>query len=182
ASEDAPKKHESLGLERVLAACAVVGSLPFDKGVGDQVGVAQAARGKFKGKEGWKRAKIIFSNLISNVVPQLELVQDRCIRFSLVRDLNMVILAKRRPLILEKVDTGVALETETAPSFWDVEFAKLLTIVNEQPYREYIFLSKYLEDFPKQVPVGHFKKLVTCGLPKNAHLSVNQNIEQHRMF
>ena len=47
---------------------------------------------------------------------------------------------------------------------------------DDSGFHEYIFLDKYLENFPKQEPVLHFMEMVTCGLSKNPYLSVKQKV------
>ncbi|KAG8524730.1 28S ribosomal protein S31, mitochondrial [Galemys pyrenaicus] len=159
ATEDDPKKSESLSPELVAAASAVAESLPFDKQKtkSELLRQLQQHEENSRTQKDGDRPKISFSNIISDMkvarsasarvstrpVHQIQfdegssdgyLTQEKILelRKSFRRD---IFKGKRLNIFEIKVDTEEALQTETTPSLWDVEFAKQLATVNEQPFQ-----------------------------------------------
>ncbi|XP_014723900.1 small ribosomal subunit protein mS31 isoform X2 [Equus asinus] len=159
APEDAPKKRsESLSPELVAAASAVADSLPFDKQTTKSELLRQLRQHEEDSraqKEG-ERPKVSFSNIISDMkvaksatarvstrpVHQIQFDegsddyggQEKTadLRKSLRKN---IFKGKRLNIFDLKAVTEEAPEAETAPSLWDVEFAKQLAAVNEQPFQ-----------------------------------------------
>uniref|UniRef100_A0A9L0IF30 Small ribosomal subunit protein mS31 n=1 Tax=Equus asinus TaxID=9793 RepID=A0A9L0IF30_EQUAS len=158
APEDAPKKSESLSPELVAAASAVADSLPFDKQTTKSELLRQLRQHEEDSraqKEG-ERPKVSFSNIISDMkvaksatarvstrpVHQIQFDegsddyggQEKTadLRKSLRKN---IFKGKRLNIFDLKAVTEEAPEAETAPSLWDVEFAKQLAAVNEQPFQ-----------------------------------------------
>ncbi|XP_042762678.1 28S ribosomal protein S31, mitochondrial [Panthera leo] len=155
--EDAPKKRtKSLGPELVAAAAAVADVLPFDKQMTKSELLRQLQQHEevSKAQKDGERAKISVSNIISD----MKIAKSSTARVStrpvhqiqfdegsndyvgqkktndLKKSLRKNILKGKRLNIFDlKAVTEEAPETETAPSLWDVEFAKQLAEVNEQP-------------------------------------------------
>ncbi|XP_045330958.1 28S ribosomal protein S31, mitochondrial isoform X1 [Leopardus geoffroyi] len=155
--EDAPKKRtKSLSPELVAAAAAVADVLPFDKQMTKSELLRQLQQHEevSKAQKDGERAKISVSNIISD----MKIAKSSTARVStrpvhqiqfdegsndyvgqkktndLKKSLRKNILKGKRLNIFDlKAVTEEAPETETAPSLWDVEFAKQLAEVNEQP-------------------------------------------------
>nr|XP_008520011.1 PREDICTED: 28S ribosomal protein S31, mitochondrial-like [Equus przewalskii] len=149
---------ESLSPELVAAASAVADSLPFDKQTTKSELLRQLRQHEEDSraqKEG-ERPKISFSNIISDMkvaksatarvstrpVHQIQFDegsddyggQEKTadLRKSLRKN---IFKGKRLNIFDLKAVTEEAPEAETAPSLWDVEFAKQLAAVNEQPFQ-----------------------------------------------
>uniref|UniRef100_A0A452S7F1 Small ribosomal subunit protein mS31 n=1 Tax=Ursus americanus TaxID=9643 RepID=A0A452S7F1_URSAM len=154
AREDAPKRTKSLNPELVAAASAVADFLPFDKQTTKSELLRQLQQHEevSKAQKDGKRAKISVSNIISD----MKVAKSATLRISTrpehqiqfdegtddymgqeTRDLKKrknMLKGKRLNIFDFKAVTEEAPETETAPSLWEVEFAKqLLAAVNEQP-------------------------------------------------
>ncbi|VFV38094.1 28s ribosomal protein [Lynx pardinus] len=155
--EDAPKKRtKSLSPELVAAAAAVADVLPFDKQMTKSELLRQLQQHEevSKAQKDGERARISVSNIISD----MKIAKSSTARVStrpvhqiqfdegsndyvgqkktndLKKSLRKNILKGKRLNIFDlKAITEEAPETETAPSLWDVEFAKQLAEVNEQP-------------------------------------------------
>ncbi|XP_026920544.1 28S ribosomal protein S31, mitochondrial isoform X1 [Acinonyx jubatus] len=155
--EDAPKKRtKSLSPELVAAAAAVADVLPFDKQMTKSELLRQLQQHEevSKAQKDGERAKISVSNIISD----MKIAKSSTARVStrpvhqiqfdegsndyvgqkktndLKKSLRKNMLKGKRLNIFDlKAVTEEAPETETAPSLWDVEFAKQLAEVNEQP-------------------------------------------------
>ncbi|XP_012578597.1 PREDICTED: 28S ribosomal protein S31, mitochondrial [Condylura cristata] len=157
ATEDALEKSESLSPELVAAASAVADSLPFDKQKtkSELLRQLQQHEENSRAQKDGDRPKISFSNIISDMkvarsatarvstrpVHQIQfdegssddsLAQEKTVGPRKRKDLFK---GKRLNIFEIKVDTEEALETETTPSLWDVEFAKQLAAINEQPFQ-----------------------------------------------
>ncbi|XP_036117428.1 28S ribosomal protein S31, mitochondrial-like [Molossus molossus] len=154
ATDDALKKSESLSPELVAATSAVADSLPFDKQTTKSELLRQLQQHEAASrvqKEG-ERPKISFSNIISDLkvaksatarvstrpVHQIQFDEesDNYVGQEKTADLRKsfsknVFKGKRLHIFDPKAATDEAPETETAPSLWDVEFAKQLAAVNE---------------------------------------------------
>ncbi|XP_047728302.1 28S ribosomal protein S31, mitochondrial isoform X1 [Prionailurus viverrinus] len=155
--EDAPKKRtKSLSPELVAAAAAVADVLPFDKQMTKSELLRQLQQHEevSNAQKDGERAKVSVSNIISD----MKIAKSSTARVStrpvhqiqfdegsndyvgqkktndLKKSLRKNILKGKRLNIFDlKAVTEEAPETETAPSLWDVEFAKQLAEVNEQP-------------------------------------------------
>lgn len=162
AAEDAPKQSsepESLSPELVAAVSAVAESLPFDKQTTKSELLRQLQQHEKESraqKEG-ERPKISFSNIISDMkvarkttarvstrpVHQIQFDEDSDGYLGEKttenrKSINRSFLQGKRLNIFElKADTVTAEtpEAEMAPTLWDVEFAKQLATVNQQPFR-----------------------------------------------
>ncbi|XP_025118720.3 28S ribosomal protein S31, mitochondrial isoform X3 [Bubalus bubalis] len=149
---------KSLSPELVAAATAVADSLPFDK----QTTKSELLRQLRQHEEDWKaqkdgeKPKISFSNIISDMkvarsstvrastrpVHQIQFDEgaddfvDREKTADLRKSFRKNIYKGKRLNIFElKPVAEEAPETEAAPSLWDVEFAKQLAAVTEQPFQ-----------------------------------------------
>uniref|UniRef100_A0A8C9JR82 Small ribosomal subunit protein mS31 n=1 Tax=Panthera tigris altaica TaxID=74533 RepID=A0A8C9JR82_PANTA len=153
--EDAPKKRtKSLGPELVAAAAAVADVLPFDKQMTKSELLRQLQQHEevSKAQKDGERAKISVSNIISDMkiaksstarvstrpVHQIQFDEgsNDYVGQKKTNDLKKrknILKGKRLNIFDLKAVTEEAPETETAPSLWDVEFAKQLAEVNEQP-------------------------------------------------
>ncbi|XP_058404073.1 small ribosomal subunit protein mS31 [Diceros bicornis minor] len=155
----APKeRRESLSPELVAAASAVADSLPFDKQTtkSELLRQLQQHEEDSRAQKDGERPKISFSNIISDMkvarsatarvstrpVHQIQfdegsdgyVGQEKTI--GLRKSLRKNIFKGKRLNIFDlKAVTEGAPEAETAPSLWDVEFAKQLAAVNEQPFQ-----------------------------------------------
>lgn len=175
-TEDAPKKRsESLNPELVAAASAVADSLPFDKQTTKSELLRQLRKHEedSRAQKDGERRKISFSNIISDMkvarsatarvstrpVHQIQFDEgsDNYVDQEKTVDLRKrknIFKGKRLNIFDPKAVTEEAPETETAPSLWDVEFAKQLAAMNEQPFQngfeEMIQLTKegILWEFP----------------------------------
>lgn len=157
ATKDAPKKRsESLSPELVAAASAVADSLPFDKQTtkSELLRQLQQHEEDSRAQKNGERRKISFSNIISDMkvvksatartstrpVHQIQFDEgsDHYVGQEKTVDLSKrksIFKGKRLNIFAVKAPTEEALETETAPSLWDVEFAKQLAAVNEQSFQ-----------------------------------------------
>lgn len=175
-TEDAPKKRsESLNPELVAAASAVADSLPFDKQTTKSELLRQLRKHEedSRAQKDGERRKISFGNIISDMkvarsatarvstrpVHQIQFDEgsDNYVDQEKTVDLRKrknIFKGKRLNIFDPKAVTEEAPETETAPSLWDVEFAKQLAAMNEQPFQngfeEMIQLTKegILWEFP----------------------------------
>ncbi|XP_060050877.1 small ribosomal subunit protein mS31 isoform X1 [Erinaceus europaeus] len=150
----ASQESESLSPELVAAASAVADSLPFNRQTtkSELLRQLQLHEEDLKAQRNKERPKISFSNLISDMkiaksptarsrrpVHQIQFDEgaddflDQEKTSALRTCLNQSIFKGKRLNIFEKSDAEEAPETETTPSLWDLEFAKQLATVNEQP-------------------------------------------------
>ncbi|KAM8919485.1 small ribosomal subunit protein mS31 isoform 1-T1 [Lycaon pictus] len=153
---DAPKKRtKSLSPELVAAASAIADFLPFDKQTTKSELLRQLQQHEevSKAQKNGGRAKISVSNIISD----MKVAKSATIRVStrpvhqiqfdegsddymsqktsdVKKSLrNNMLKGKRLNIFDLKAVTEETSETETTPSLWDIEFAKQLAAVNEQP-------------------------------------------------
>uniref|UniRef100_A0A8C0RZR7 Small ribosomal subunit protein mS31 n=2 Tax=Canis lupus familiaris TaxID=9615 RepID=A0A8C0RZR7_CANLF len=153
---DAPKKRtKSLSPELVAAASAIADFLPFDKQTTKSELLRQLQQHEevSKAQKNGGRAKISVSNIISD----MKVAKSATIRVStrpvhqiqfdegsddymsqktsdVKKSLRKNMLKGKRLNIFDlKAVTEETSETETTPSLWDIEFAKQLAAVNEQP-------------------------------------------------
>ncbi|XP_045725788.1 small ribosomal subunit protein mS31 [Mirounga angustirostris] len=156
APEGVPKKRtKSLNPELVAAASAVADFLPFDKQTTKSELLRQLQQHEevSKAQKDGERAKISVSNIISDMkvaksaTSRISTRPVHQIQFdegtdnymgqktdALKKSLRKNMLKGKRLNIFDlKAVTEEAPETETAPSLWEVEFAKQLATVNEQP-------------------------------------------------
>ncbi|XP_026972232.1 small ribosomal subunit protein mS31 isoform X2 [Sagmatias obliquidens] len=158
APEDAPQKSESLSPELVAAASAVADSLPFDKQMtkSDLLKQLQQHEEASRAQKDGERPKISFTDIISDMkvarsatarvstrpVHQIQFDEgtDDFVGQAKPADLRRsfrknIFKGKRLNIFELKAVTEEAPETEAVPSLWDVEFAKQLAAVNEQPFQ-----------------------------------------------
>ncbi|XP_033265985.1 28S ribosomal protein S31, mitochondrial isoform X2 [Orcinus orca] len=158
AAEDAPQKSESLSPELVAAASAVADSLPFDKQMtkSDLLKQLQQHEEASRAQKDGERPKISFTDIISDMkvarsatarvstrpVHQIQFDEgtDDFVGQAKPADLRRsfrknIFKGKRLNIFELKAVTEEAPETEAVPSLWDVEFAKQLAAVNEQPFQ-----------------------------------------------
>ncbi|XP_023064649.1 28S ribosomal protein S31, mitochondrial isoform X2 [Piliocolobus tephrosceles] len=157
ATEYAPKKRtEPLSPELVAAASAVADSLPFDKQTtkSELLRQLQQHEEESRAQRDAERPKISFSNIVSNMkvarpsTVRVRLRPEHQIQFDegydnypdqqkttdLTKRLRKNIFSGKRLNIFDMTAvTKEAPETDASPSLWDVEFAKQLATVNEQP-------------------------------------------------
>ncbi|XP_069457583.1 small ribosomal subunit protein mS31 isoform X3 [Ovis canadensis] len=156
--EDAPRKSKSLNPELVAAAAAVADSLPFDKQTTKSELLRQLRQHEedSKAQKDGEKPKISFSNIISDMkvarsstarastqpVHQIQFDEgaDDFVDQEKMADLRKsfrknIYKGKRLNIFELKAVTEEAPETEAAPSLWDVEFAKQLAAVTEQPFQ-----------------------------------------------
>ncbi|XP_008587071.1 PREDICTED: 28S ribosomal protein S31, mitochondrial, partial [Galeopterus variegatus] len=136
ATEDTPmKRNEPLSPELVAAASAVADSLPFDKKttksifsfsniISDMKVARSAARVSARPMHQFQ-----FDEGFDNSFDQEETAN---LRKSLRKN---IFKGKRLNIFDIKAVTEEVPETETSPSLWDVEFAKQLATVSEQPFQ-----------------------------------------------
>ncbi|EHB05819.1 28S ribosomal protein S31, mitochondrial [Heterocephalus glaber] len=158
APEDASeKRNEPLSPALVAAASAVAASLPFDKQMTKSellTRLQQHEQYSVSQKQG-EKAKISFSNIISDMKvarsakartsrPEHQIQFDEGFDSSLGREIiadlkkslkKDLFKGKRLNIFDMEQFTEEAPQTETSPSLWDVEFAKQLATVNEQPFQ-----------------------------------------------
>ncbi|XP_020146003.2 small ribosomal subunit protein mS31 [Microcebus murinus] len=156
-TEHAPdKRNESLSPELVAAASAVADSLPFDKKAtkSDLLRQLRQHEEDSKAQKDGERPKVSFGNIISNMKVarsatarvstrpehqiQFDEGMDNYVGQEKTADLRRrkdLFKGKRLDIFDIKAVTEEAPETDTSPSLWDVEFAKQLATVNEQPFR-----------------------------------------------
>ncbi|XP_011368665.1 28S ribosomal protein S31, mitochondrial [Pteropus vampyrus] len=157
ATEDAAKKRsESLSPELVAAASAVAESLPFDKQTtkSELLRQLQQHEEDSRAQKDGIKPKISFSNIISDMkvarsatarvstkpVHQIQFDEEADSYAGQEKTVDLrkrknIFKGKRLNIFDPKAVTEEASETETAPSLWDVEFAKQLAAVNEQPFQ-----------------------------------------------
>ncbi|XP_059935864.1 small ribosomal subunit protein mS31 isoform X1 [Mesoplodon densirostris] len=159
APEDAPQKRsESLSPELVAAASAVADSLPFDKQMtkSELLKQLQQHEEDSRAQKDGERRKISFTDIISDMkvarsatarvstrpVHQIQFDEgtDDFVGQEKPADLRRsfrknIFKGKRLNIFELKAVTEEAPETEAVPSLWDVEFAKQLVAVNEQPFQ-----------------------------------------------
>uniref|UniRef100_A0AC11D903 Mitochondrial ribosomal protein S31 n=1 Tax=Ovis aries TaxID=9940 RepID=A0AC11D903_SHEEP len=186
--EDAPRKSKSLNPELVAAAAAVADSLPFDKQTTKSELLRQLRQHEedSKAQKDGEKPKISFSNIISDMkvarsstarastqpVHQIQFDEgaDDFVDQEKMADLRKsfrknIYKGKRLNIFELKAVTEEAPETEAAPSLWDVEFAKQLAAVTEQPFQnafeEMIQWTKEgkLWEFPINNEAGHRRAL-----------------------
>nr|XP_045010655.1 28S ribosomal protein S31, mitochondrial [Jaculus jaculus] len=154
ATEGAPKKgNEPLSPELVAAASAVADSLPFNKQTTKSELLRQLRlhEEESRAQKNEEKPRISFSNIISDMkVTRSSSVRSRTrpehqIQFDegsdqegttdLKKSLRKNLYKGKRLNIFDvNAFTEEAPETETAPSLWEIEFAKQLATVNEQPF------------------------------------------------
>ncbi|XP_065752242.1 small ribosomal subunit protein mS31 isoform X3 [Phocoena phocoena] len=158
APEDAPQKSESLSPELVAAASAVADSLPLDKQMtkSELLKQLQQHEEASRAQKDGERPKVSFTDIISDMkvarsatarvrprpVHQIQFDEGtddfagQAKPADLRRSFRKNIFKGKRLNIFElKAVTEEAPETEAVPSLWDVEFAKQLAAVNEQPFQ-----------------------------------------------
>ncbi|XP_036105955.1 28S ribosomal protein S31, mitochondrial isoform X2 [Molossus molossus] len=149
-----PVRSESLSPELVAATSAVADSLPFDKQTtkSELLRQLQQHEAASRVQKDGERPKISFSNIISDLkvaksatarvstrpVHQIQFDEesDNYVGQEKTADLRKsfrknIFKGKRLHIFDPKAATDEAPETDTAPSLWDVEFAKQLAAVNE---------------------------------------------------
>ncbi|XP_045834243.1 28S ribosomal protein S31, mitochondrial [Meles meles] len=154
--EDGPKKRtKSVSPELEAAASAVADFLPFDKQTTKSELLRQLQQHEevSKAQKDGERTKISVSNIISDMkvaksakgrvstrpVHQIQFDEGTDSFMGqktddLKKSLRKNMLKGKRLNIFDlKAVTEEVPETETAPSLWEVEFAKQLAMVNEQP-------------------------------------------------
>ncbi|XP_028638734.1 28S ribosomal protein S31, mitochondrial [Grammomys surdaster] len=156
APEGPPKKrNEFLSPELVAAAAAVADSLPFDKQTTKSELLKQLQQHEEElraQKEGEKR-RVSFTHIISNMkivksdslrlktLPKHQIQFDEGMDSSLdwekptdFRIRKNLFKGKRLLIFDVKQFADEAPEPEASPSLWEIEFAKQLATVNEQPF------------------------------------------------
>ncbi|KAL2770220.1 28S ribosomal protein S31, mitochondrial, partial [Daubentonia madagascariensis] len=156
-TEHAPKKrNEPLSPELVAAASAVADSLPFDKQTTKSELLRQLRQHEedSRAQKDGERPKISFGNIITDMKvarsatarvstrPEHQIQFDEGFDNYLGREKTAdlrkrkdIFKGKRLNIFDIKAVTEEAPETDTSPSLWDVEFAKQLATVNEQPFQ-----------------------------------------------
>ncbi|XP_036687710.1 28S ribosomal protein S31, mitochondrial isoform X3 [Balaenoptera musculus] len=190
-------RSESLSPELVAAASAVADSLPLDK----QMTKSELLRQLQQHEEGSRaqkdgaRPKISFTDIISDMkvarsatarvntrpVHQIQFDEgtDDFVGREKPADLRRsfrknIFKGKRLNIFELKAVTEEAPETEAAPSLWDIEFAKKLAAVNEQPFQngfeEMIQLTKEgkLWEFPINNEAVVTAHVTTAQYPRQA--------------
>ncbi|XP_062050312.1 small ribosomal subunit protein mS31 isoform X2 [Lepus europaeus] len=158
AKKDGPKKREKpLSPELVAAATAVADSLPFDKQKtkSDLLRQLQQHEEASWAQKDQQRPKISFRNIISDMkvarpaTARVHIRPEHQIQFDEGSDSSLdqktidlrksirknLFKGKRLNIFDSKTLTEEAPEAETPPSLWDIEFAKQLAAVNEQPFQ-----------------------------------------------
>ncbi|XP_036022780.1 28S ribosomal protein S31, mitochondrial [Onychomys torridus] len=156
APEDPPeKRNELLSPELVAAASAVAESLPFDKQTtkSDLLKQLQQHEEKSRAQKDKEKGRISFRHIISDMKiarptsvrlstkPQHQIQFDEGMDSSSLDQEKPVDLKKRRSLFKgkrlsifdRKAFADEAPEPEASPSLWEIEFAKQLAAVSEQP-------------------------------------------------
>ncbi|XP_053419752.1 28S ribosomal protein S31, mitochondrial [Nycticebus coucang] len=155
-TEHTKKRNETLNPELVAAASAVADSLPFNKQMtkSELLRQLQQHEEDSRAQKDGGRPKISFSNIVSdmkvarsatarvNTRPEHQIQfdegpdsytgQEKTTNLRKRRDLFK---GKRLNIFDSKAFTGEAPETDTSPSLWDVEFAKQLATITEQPFQ-----------------------------------------------
>ncbi|XP_057563653.1 28S ribosomal protein S31, mitochondrial [Hippopotamus amphibius kiboko] len=152
------RRRESLSPELVAAASAVADSLPFDKQTtkSELLKQLQQHEEDSRAQKDGGRPKISFSNIVSDMkvarsatarvsmrpVHQIQFDEgsDEFVDQEKIAELRKsfrknIFKGKRLNIFELKAVTEEAPETVAAPSLWDVEFAKQLGAVNEQPFQ-----------------------------------------------
>ncbi|XP_077014142.1 small ribosomal subunit protein mS31 isoform X1 [Tamandua tetradactyla] len=153
--ETAQKRNESLNPELVAAASAVAESLPFDKQTTKSELLRQLRQHEeeSRAQKDGERQKVSFSNIISDMkvarstTARLSTRPEHHIQFDEgpenfvvkrtadFRKRKTIFKGKRLDIFDIKAVAEEAPETATSPSLWDVEFAKQLATVNQQPFQ-----------------------------------------------
>ncbi|XP_042541420.1 28S ribosomal protein S31, mitochondrial isoform X2 [Dipodomys spectabilis] len=158
-TEDASvERSKSLNPELVAAASAVAESLPFDKKMtkSELLRQLQQHEADTRAQKAGEKRKISFSNIISEMkvvrkpTARVRTRPEHQIQFDEesenylgkknTADLKNsgrknLFLGKRLNIFDEKTFSEEASEAETPPSLWEIEFAKQLATVNEQPFQ-----------------------------------------------
>lgn len=157
APEEPPKKrNEFLSPELVAAASAVADSLPFDKQTtkSELLKQLQQHEEESRAQKDRKKQRISFSQIISNMKiakspsvrvntrPQHQIQFDEGMDDSSLnqekptdfRGRRSLFKGKRLSIFDVKAFDDEAPEPEAAPSLWEIEFAKQLATVSEQPF------------------------------------------------
>ncbi|XP_048197410.1 28S ribosomal protein S31, mitochondrial isoform X2 [Perognathus longimembris pacificus] len=158
-TEDTPEERtKSLSPELVAAASAVAESLPFDKNTtkSELLQQLQQHEADSRAQKAGEKRKISFSNIISemkvakqpsvrvNTRPEHQIKFDEGSEGYLGKkntaDLQnsfrkSLFMGKRLNIFDQKTFSEEASEAETPPSLWEIEFAKQLATVNEQPFQ-----------------------------------------------
>lgn len=153
---DPKKRSDSLSPELVAAASAVAESLPSDKQAAKSELLRQLRQHEelSRAQRDRERPRISFSNIISDMkvakasTPRVSTRPVHQIQFDEGSDGfadqekttdhrkgRNIFKGKRLNIFDPKTATQEVPKTETAPSLWDVEFAKQLAAVNEQPFQ-----------------------------------------------
>ncbi|KAM9192706.1 small ribosomal subunit protein mS31 [Dugong dugon] len=159
ATEDTTKKrNKNLSPELVAAASAVAESLPFDKQTTKSELLRQLRQHEEDSqvqKDGKRRWKVSFSNIISDMkvaksaTARVSTRPEHQIQFDegsdnysehqrsadLRKSLRKNIFKGKRLNIFDIKAAEEVPETEISPSIWDVEFAKQLATVSQQPFQ-----------------------------------------------
>ncbi|XP_036913497.1 28S ribosomal protein S31, mitochondrial [Sturnira hondurensis] len=154
--DDPRKRSDSLSPELVAAASAVAESLPSDKQATKSELLRQLRQHEelSRAQRDGGRPKISFSSIISDMkvakspTPGVSTRPVHQIQFDEGSDgfagweeatdhrkRRNIFKGKRLNIFDLKTATQEVPKTETAPSLWDVEFAKQLAAVNEQPFQ-----------------------------------------------
>ncbi|XP_034375706.1 small ribosomal subunit protein mS31 isoform X3 [Arvicanthis niloticus] len=157
APEDPPRKrNEFLSPELVAAASAVADSLPFDKQTTKSELLKQLQQHEeeeSRAQKAREKRRISFTHIISNMKiaksasvrvrtrPQHQIQFDEEMDNSLnqekptdFRRRKSLFKGKRLSIFDVKQFADEAPEPEASPSLWEIEFAKQLATVNEQPF------------------------------------------------
>ncbi|XP_042637502.1 28S ribosomal protein S31, mitochondrial [Orycteropus afer afer] len=151
------KRNESLSPELVAAASAVAEAFPLNKQTTKSELLRQLRQHEenSRAQKDGGRQKISFSNIISDMKVaksatfrvstrpehQIEFDEgsdtysDHQKNAHLRKSLRKNLFKGRRLNIFDTKATEEGSETETSPSIWDVEFAKQLATVNQQPFQ-----------------------------------------------
>ncbi|XP_049709057.1 28S ribosomal protein S31, mitochondrial isoform X1 [Elephas maximus indicus] len=151
------KRNEPLSPELLAAASAVAESLPFDKQTTKSELLRQLRRHEedMRAQKEGRQQKVSFSNIISGMkvaksaTARVSRRPEHQIQFDdgsddyldhqksadLRQSLRRDIFKGKRLDIFDIKAAEEAPETETSPSIWDVEFAKQLATVNQQPFQ-----------------------------------------------
>ncbi|KAM5288033.1 small ribosomal subunit protein mS31 [Ctenodactylus gundi] len=156
ATEKVPERNEPLSPELVAAASAVADALPFDKQMtkSDLLRQLQKHEEDSRAQKGGAKPKICVGDIISNMkvarspTVRVSRRSEHQIQFdeefdhypgqgtdgSFKRSVRKNLFKGKRLNIFDVEGfTEEAREKEISPSLWDVEFAKQLARVNEQP-------------------------------------------------
>ncbi|XP_021075085.1 28S ribosomal protein S31, mitochondrial [Mus pahari] len=156
APEDPPRKrNEFLSPELVAAASAVADSLPFDKQTtkSELLRQLQQHEEESRAQKDREKRKISFTHIISNmkiakspsvrasIRPQHQIQFDEDMDSSLdqekptdFRRRKYLFKGKRLSIFDVTAFADEAPEAEASPSLWEIEFAKQLALVTDQPF------------------------------------------------